>query len=418
MFRAFSHTANSQESGFLADASTVPVTVADYFRSKYGIRLHHPGLPTVDIGSRSRPILIPMEQLMILQGQTRQRSITGDVSAAIIKHTAMLPNDRFRELTQTSFLFPALCSWQDFDAQAFGISNITAQTGAQSAVAALPMRVKGTILPPAKLQYANRKLEPELKGAWNLSGGVQFAHKPPKPLVSVSRRSDFMYPCAALLVHNGMGRSSPLELLKILQGLLDRLEGESRTLGIPLEQVRQSEIVNRSDLPDVLSFFKGHGARIVMVVMLDEALYAEVKFVADGLCLPTQCARYTKVVKCIRNYETNLLIKMNMKLGGTNHTLAARRDLTSREDPADFYQQPPHSISHLYGRCTRSVSIVAPAYYAHWTARRGKALLQAGLPPAHLKTLSAGWVLPLRCTSSKLYLKPASLLSRWFLLYI
>merc|ERR1711988_1909624 len=37
-----------------------------------------------------------------------------------------------------------------------------------------------------------------------------------------------------------------------------------------------------------------------------------------------------------------------------------------------------HWTTHLYCRCTRAVSYATPAYYAHWAARRGKALMAAG----------------------------------------
>jgi eukaryotic translation initiation factor 2C len=48
--------------------------------------------------------------------------------------------------------------------------------------------------------------------------------------------------------------------------------------------------------------------------------------------------------------------------------------------------------THLYCRCTRSVSYATPAYYAHWAARRGKALLSAGASVKELSELSQGWL--------------------------
>jgi eukaryotic translation initiation factor 2C len=49
-------------------------------------------------------------------------------------------------------------------------------------------------------------------------------------------------------------------------------------------------------------------------------------------------------------------------------------------------------LTHLYGRCTRSVSVAAPAYYAHWAARRGKVLLQGGANPHSLHEWSTQWI--------------------------
>ena len=49
-------------------------------------------------------------------------------------------------------------------------------------------------------------------------------------------------------------------------------------------------------------------------------------------------------------------------------------------------------LTHLYARCTKSVSIAAPAYYAHWAARRGRVLLSAGLPASQLGTFTSSWM--------------------------
>lgn len=74
---------------------------------------------------------------------------------------------------------------------------------------------------------------------------------------------------------------------------------------------------------------------------------------ADSLCLPTQCARYSLVKKPPRNYHTSLLIKMNMKMGGVNHTLAARGK--PRAVDSSVFQNPPRSISWLFDDYTMVV---------------------------------------------------------------
>jgi len=49
-------------------------------------------------------------------------------------------------------------------------------------------------------------------------------------------------------------------------------------------------------------------------------------------------------------------------------------------------------LTHLYCRCTRSVSVATPAYYAHWAARRGKILMNAGVDSQDLDKLSNAWI--------------------------
>lgn len=159
--------------------------------------LRYPFLPCVDVGTKKRPVLIPMELVVIIAGQTRQRGITGDVSAMIIKHAAMLPNDRFQNISTKSTLFPALLA--DEDAQKFGLCTTTAMVSSTSTTAItasgvprspLPVRVLATILPPAKLQYGNRVIEPQLKGSWNLADRVTFAHPAPLNVPIPKRRGE------------------------------------------------------------------------------------------------------------------------------------------------------------------------------------------------------------------------------------
>ena len=45
---------------------------------------------------------------------------------------------------------------------------------------------------------------------------------------------------------------------------------------------------------------------------------------------------------------------------------------------ADALQQLSFNLSHLYSRCTRSVSLCTPVYYAHLAAFRGKNIMQGG----------------------------------------
>lgn len=212
-FRNLGPAANAPDSAFSVGDEAPTVTVAEYYNTRYHLQLRYPTLPTVDVGTRQRPILIPMELLDIVPGQTRQRSITGDVSAQIIKQAAMRPNDRFRALTQGSFLFPALQA--DEDAQHFGLANLVgtgaaegssgSSTGRASSVGhpaaadGLPMRVLGTVLPPAKLQYGEgRVVEPKLRGAWNLAGGYRFAQP-----AEASDRRGIVFGTLAVCAHEG-----------------------------------------------------------------------------------------------------------------------------------------------------------------------------------------------------------------------
>jgi hypothetical protein len=94
--------------------------------------------------------------------------------------------------------------------------------------------------------------------------------------------------------------------------------------------------------------YKQKGTRIVVVLLYTD-VYPVVKLAADSVCLPTQCAKWNNVRRQPKNYHTALLVKMNYKMGGVNHTLASRlpRGVNTAEE-ADTFQYPPKSISWLF----------------------------------------------------------------------
>jgi eukaryotic translation initiation factor 2C len=320
------------------------ITVAQYFQKmastnpKYADnlpngRLRFPHLPTLNVGSKSHPMLIPVELVFVLEGQSRQRSLPPEISNNIIRYAAQPPDVRFDHLTRgsrESGIFNAL--QHDPNAEAFGLNEISSK----------PMKVQACILPPAKLQYGNRIIEPELRGTWNLAGGVNFAH-PAKP---DDRDTKIKY--AILVTYD---HSAPNSIDGIVREFQKVLEGESRILGIPMELCTSSYIAIRGTkdiLEDAIGDMKRRGARIV-VALLHWDVYSVLKLVADRMCMPTQCVKWNNVLKPPRNYQTSLLVKMNYKMGGVNHTLASRVPLSGAMDADnESFQSPPKSISWFF----------------------------------------------------------------------
>lgn len=336
--RAFGPAANDPESGFSEgdEDEGNKITVADYFAKKAAegnekYRLQYPYLPTVDCGSKKRPMLIPMELCHIPPGQTRNKGVTGEISSQIIKQAAMAPNERMSFVTDTKSqnLFGNMMN--DKNAEAFGLG---------SSISTSPMRLPGaTILPPAKLQYGkNRIVEPQLSGTWNLAGGVQFAHKPP------SYDNTNVYPYSLVFVYD---RQEPRDWSRQVENWRGKLEEESRKLwgGSSLELVGRikTSTTSKQSLEETALAIKRDNVRIVVVVLHFDC-YSTVKMCFDREKLPTQCIKLKTTEKMAT--VTNIMMKVNMKLGGVNHTLA-RRD-GGRDDGSPTFQSPPNSISWMF----------------------------------------------------------------------
>lgn len=321
------------------------VTVAEYYAEKaasdprYAMhlpqkRLRYPDVVTVDIGGKNRPILVPLELIYLVEGQIRNNTPT-DVAASLIKEAAVPPARRMRILTEESMrqgLFEAI--QKDDNVAAFGLHHVSTT----------PMKVDATILPPPKLQYGNRVIQPELKGAWNLAGNVQFAYPAPVDV------RDPRLPYGLVTTYL---RNAPLRIEETVERFRYTLEREAEVLGTPLRLVGRAEVVSGDDhsLQCLMQYFHVQEVRIVVVLLYTD-VYAFVKLAADRMRLPTQCVKWSNVERPPNRYHTSLLIKMNYKMGGVNHTLASRApplsSWSSGKPMEPVFQEPPKSISWLF----------------------------------------------------------------------
>jgi eukaryotic translation initiation factor 2C len=85
--------------------------------------------------------------------------------------------------------------------------------------------------------------------------------------------------------------------------------------------------------------------------------YCTVKFATDPMGLMTQCVKWKNILKPPRGLHMNVMLKVNTKMGGTNHTLASRLSPeAARAGPATF-QDPPASLSWVFDKPCMLVGI-------------------------------------------------------------
>ena len=156
-FRELGPSAVSDESKFLLEG-TGEVTVDEYYtqiatsnqlyrKHMPNGRLRYPRLPTVNVGSRAHPVLIPIELVVVVGGQNFSHKSTPDIVSQLIRSAAIPPEERFRNIVGsvegrgTASIVAALQT--DEVAQEFGVTQFDRQ----------PLRVPATLLPPPKLRY-------------------------------------------------------------------------------------------------------------------------------------------------------------------------------------------------------------------------------------------------------------------------
>ena len=138
-----------------------------------------------------------------------------------------------------------------------------------------------------------------------------------------------------------------------VETFMRNIEGDASALGIQL--IRGGNVLtsngNEDNLHSNLGKMLKGGARIVVVILGSDS-YAIVKKVGDSLGVPTQCLKWKNVEKTPRGYYANVMLKMNTKMGGTNHTLMSRAPA-----PAAKFQDPPNSLNWLFDKPTMLVGI-------------------------------------------------------------
>ena len=120
-----------------------------------------PFLPTINVGSNSKPILIPVELVTVIGGQSRASKVTGDMTAQMIKYAAVRPDERQKFITSPTDGISSILN-SDPTASAFGLNKISLE----------PLKCNASLLPPAKIRYGgqNGEVEPGLSGGWNTKG--------------------------------------------------------------------------------------------------------------------------------------------------------------------------------------------------------------------------------------------------------
>lgn len=79
------------------------ITVFDYFASVLKVHLNHPDQPVINVGTKERPIYVPMEVCEILQEQAfpmRRVSLTAEQTSAMLKMAVNPPAQNFRTISK------------------------------------------------------------------------------------------------------------------------------------------------------------------------------------------------------------------------------------------------------------------------------------------------------------------------------
>ncbi|KAG6748707.1 hypothetical protein POTOM_048640 [Populus tomentosa] len=291
--------------GANVEAQIVEVTVYEYFTKHCGIQLGYSAyLPCLDVGKPKRPNYLPLELCSLISLQRYKKALSSMQRASLVEKSRQKPQERIKTVTEA---VRSYCYDEDPVLSSCGISIEKQMT-----------QVDGRILETPKLKVGNSEDCIPRNGRWNfnnklLNCAMQTLLNPTSiskwAIVNFSARCDISHISRELINcgrRKGINIERPHTLIE---------EDQQSRRGSPLARVERMFELIREKLPGPPEFIL-----CVLAERKNSDIYGPWKKISlSDFGIVTQCISPTKIND---QYLTNVLLKINSKLGGINSLLA------------------------------------------------------------------------------------------------
>ncbi|KAJ2912725.1 hypothetical protein MD484_g7689, partial [Candolleomyces efflorescens] len=340
------------------DHNGATITVAQYFQQKLGRPLRFPKVLCVEIG---RNALVPLEVCMVPPGQIMRKQIPPNKTNDVLEFSKKRPDERFGTVQRgTQYLQYGQSQY----IRSFGMTVDT--TGF--------METNGRVLNPPAMKYSGQSVTPR-NGSWNMAAKKLF--KPCSPI-----------PQWVVVVYEREQRFGRDKCRSMIEGLTK----EARNLGMtfahadPLIRYENGngDVVAQLRTAGKMVFDRTRAGPSLFVVVLPDMgdeIYSSVKHfgdVAQGVA--TQCLKSFKCSRANAQYWANVLLKVNVKLGGIN-AIPDPNLPSSLSDPAkptivmgaDIQHPAPGSVGRpSFAALVSSVDLNCTKYIANSNVQQGR----------------------------------------------
>lgn len=254
----------------------------------------------VNVGNHQNPSYIPVELVQIQRGQPFRGELTTTQRQNIIKFSCRQPPDNFETIRTLGRNIVGI-SGNHFDKRNMKFSKEM-------------VLVPGRCLDPPMLKYGNRPEKPQ-RGAWNLVG-KQFTAG-----VKVDTWGVVWFRGANTRIRSD-AVDTALETFKKQVAQMGMRFGTR--VGRESVDLKGSMNDQNITIANTLRAFAAKKVDILLVLlpMGGDRIFSYVKWVADvKLGLANHCVLVDKFAKGNPQYMANNALKINLKLGGVNHTL-------------------------------------------------------------------------------------------------
>lgn len=276
------------------------ISVADYYEKRYGKQVDR-NLPVINVGTTTKPVYIPAELVEIIPGQPLRRKTNPAETAQMILSACRSPFANATSLTTIGRVCLNLDANPKLDE--FGIS-----------VDKQLLTVIGRELVQPRVMYSGKREAPVMQGSWNMKNVrvVKSGRKITKwTFIHIDPRDED-------------------EVVNVVGNWVAFMQ----TMGVAIESkslnARGINVLTRGqfiiNLRQAFQGLKTQNPDFVFVVLprQDTPIYNVVKTLGDvEFGYPTVCVVRQKLIKNggSPQYFANVALKVNLKMGGTNHKL-------------------------------------------------------------------------------------------------
>ncbi|PPQ95875.1 hypothetical protein CVT26_015567 [Gymnopilus dilepis] len=287
-------------------------SVAQYFQTVLGKRLQHPDVICVEVGSGAA---IPLELCRVPPGQIMCKALPSDKTNDMLEFSKLQPPQRLASIRQ------------GLQVLQYGQSEYIRQFGMN--ISETPMVVRARVLPPPVLKYGDGSAQKTIKpsnGSWNMIDKKFFKPMTIQQWIIVIYESERRFPRPqAEDLAAGFCKGAASVGMKVVehQPLIFYENGQ----GIIGDQLRKAG----KACVDV----KKHVPTLIVVVLPEggNQIYTAVKHFGDvTMGVVTQCLKSSKCGRAKPQYWANVMLKVNVKLGGINSVLGETN--VALNDPA------------------------------------------------------------------------------------
>jgi eukaryotic translation initiation factor 2C len=277
------------------------LSVADYFRRELNKPLKYPNLICIEVGSGAK---IPLELCTVPAGQIMRKQIPADKTNEVVEFSKLTPRDRLASIRHG---LGVLSHGQSEYVREFGM-----------AVDPDPIVVKARVIAPPVLRYGPGSRELTIRpanGQWNMRDKKFY-----KPHIV---KSWFI---VIYEIERQFNRA-------MADSMANAFCASAESVGMKVEdrkplvfyETGHGNIIDQLRKNGTASYQQKKEAPSLIVVVLPEGgnhIYTAVKHFGDIIMgVATQCLKSQKVKKGGHQYWANVMLKVNVKLGGINNVV-------------------------------------------------------------------------------------------------